>query len=1524
MKLQVIKNRLFSWLKKTFLYGTLCLVIFILVSLILLQVPAVQRAILNRYLSKIERIARFVITYDRINASWWDRLEVENLNVIDPEQNTMIHAGQLQINFKLTSLLKNNEINLDGVELFDGSVNLVKIAENDSARDLNINIFIAEVEKIFGGGGGQGNPPKFNIGEVLIHKTHFYLRDSLAEPTPDIFDSNNIRILIDEAQARQFKVIGDTIEFDLTSMLALEENARLPVHPLSTFFRISQRAMEFYNLQGKIGDSEVGDTLVFKYNSLADLSDFYEKVSIEAMLKNTLVSPVDLARFTGGKKVFDLPVLLNGKVTGRISRLFYQQMEVQTGTTRITGRLELDGLPAINETFINLDMKDGQVNIADLRFLFPDNVYERMKPLGKFRMNGKFTGFIDDFVANGIFDGPFGQIKSDINLKIDQKFVERSTFEGNLSLTDFNLGTFFNDTISFQQVTLSGKIKGRGLTQETTNFTLTGFIRSIGIRNYVYQNISTDARLAKELFSGKVDINDPNLQVTASGSVDIRPGHEVIRLNASIDTLFADRLGFIRQPFFIRSQLEIDTRGLQLDSLFGTVTLQNTLLKYEDESLQLDSLHFESYLTDNVRHLDLRSSYLDASLKGDFYYTLLFRDIQLFIKEVQLNVRNNKDELESYYLKKKTNGQEYITQFDLKLNHIDPLLKLYKLGLTISDGTVVEGKFFHGYTTGLQAFTQIDTLSYQGKYFYQNEVEFSGSKIADSTVVLAMLTIHSKFQELNKALQTKNLFAEAIWDKDHINFNLDIDQQGASNFVRMQSEINFLADSTRIKILPTRVHLLEKEWGFDQGNYILNKGREWAVHNVQMIHRDESILIDGYISDNKENEIRLSFTHLNLDIFNAISTSSFKGIMNGTAVAKDLYHDFYLQNDLTIRDLEVDNFLIGDVTGTNIWNQAENRFDINFTIDRLGRRTLTLQGYYDQQKKAPLFVLATLEKTNIKIIEPFLKGIFSQMDGTLSGLYRIEGTFAEPLIRGDGKIEGGKIMVDYLKTLYSFSGRLRMTPNQIIFEDFNLADAFNNKGYLDGYLTHKNYARFRINLDAAFTNFQILNTTSKDNSLFYGQGYGTGRLNMLGPLSNMKISATATTTKNTRIYIPISGTGSVEKSEFITFVSFKDTIETKRAESKITAPEGPTGITMDLNLDITPDAYAEIIFDIKAGDIIRGYGYGDIKLQLDTKGEFNMFGLYEFERGNYNFTLYDIINKEFNINKGSRISWYGDPYGGILNVSASYRQLASLAPILVGQVSETALSSPQIRRKYPAEVQLKLDGPMLSPQIQFDITAKDLPDNVTVEGEPAPVRLNFQFNAFKSLLDEQELKRQVFSLIVLRRFSPRDAFSTSGSIYNSVSELLSNQLSYWLTQVDENLEINLDLGAMDNEAFNTFQLRLSYSFLNGRLRVTREGTFANQYNRSEVANMLGDWTVDYLLTPDGKLKVKMYSRSNLNTLNNTLGAQAAVTTGISLLHTQSFNEVKDLLRFSRQKRRQALELNPEQEEAIPEENDENY
>ncbi|HLZ15407.1 MAG TPA: translocation/assembly module TamB domain-containing protein, partial [Cyclobacteriaceae bacterium] len=861
-----------------------------------------------------------------------------------------------------------------------------------------------------------------------------------------------------------------------------------------------------------------------------------------------------------------------------------------------------------------------------------------------------------------------------------------------MKLDNFNLGAYLNDTVNYQRVSLNGKIKGKGLARENTDFVLAGNISSFGFRNYNYTNINTNARLARQLFNGDLSINDPNLIFNANAFIDFRRGKELIQVKANLDTAFLDHLGFIKEPLFVRSYFDVNTSGLELDSLFGTVVLRHTVVNYRDKVLSLDSIHLISTKDGTSRQLQLKSSLADFVMKGDYLYTTLFNDLQKFIHEFYLKANNNREALSSYYQKKKIQVQPYKATFELALHDMLPLAVLANVDLFVSPGAQLKGDFSHDQRSTLHFVSKLDTVIYGGKSFFGNEVDFNGIKSQDSSHLSAMLQVRSTNQRLSNSFKTTNVTAMARWARDHIQFDLDADQQGNTNILRLKSELDFLQDSIRLRILPTQLRIFDEDWDFSQQNYAMMKGLEWRVHQLRVNRGNESAMINGFISEDPDRSLTLGIDSLNLDILNSLLQEKVSGVINGEVEARDLYHNPFVQNKVSIKNLTVDDFLVGDVYGLNQWDRDQKRFDLNFSLERDGKKTVEMNGFYDPEKASPLDVSAKLENINIKIIEPFMRGIFSQMDGALTGKYTITGTFTQPIILGDGKIQSGQLLLDYLNTRYLFSGVLRFAPAEIIFKDFNLTDELKNKATLEGFLAHRNYNEFRINLNAVFNNFQLLNTSAKDNSLFYGQAYGTGNLNMLGRLSNMKISATARSEKNTRIFIPLKGsTDNTSKKDFITFVNFADSAKLEKEKKAARRKDEPTGITMDMNLDITPDAYAEIIFDIKSGDIIRGYGNGDIKLQLDTKGDFSMFGSYEFERGNYNFTLYDIINKEFNINKGSRITWYGDPYEAMLTLTASYKQLVSFAPTISNQ-DPTITGSPQMRRKYPAEVLLKLDG----------------------------------------------------------------------------------------------------------------------------------------------------------------------------------------------------------------------------------------
>jgi hypothetical protein len=1503
MNLQVIKNRV----RKVLAYSLTGIAFFIISAFLILQIPAVQHYLIQRYLSGFSSVIGFNTTVESFELLWFDRLELSGVKVVDPENNEMITAERILINFKLSHLVEQRDINVDGISVEGANVLLTKIQESDTSKNLNINVFVDRINEKYSGE-GSGQAPIINIGEAVLNSSSFSYIDQERDSIREGFNYNQFTVDIDESQLQNFLILGDTTQFQINTLLATDRQSKFKINQLSTFFRLSQQSMEFLGMNLQAGESVISDTIIFTFNGQRELSDFVSRVNVYANLDKTTIQPKDLALFAPEAARLSQPLQVSGLFTGRVNKFRLKNMEIGTGRTVLKGSLEMDGLPDLDETFIFLKLNQSQLDFNDISFLFNDQVLGRLTPIGRVALNGEFVGYPTDFVAKGQFVGPLGRIRSDINFKVNEKDFDRSEYSGQVALYDFQVGKYLNDTTNFQAVNLSGNVKGSGLTLKTADFILNGKVKSIGLRHYNYSNITTNARFASQLFKGFITIDDPNLQLTAKGSVDLRGNVNAIKMEATLDTALLHNLKLTKQFTFLRSGISMDIKGLHIDSLVGVAGLRDLTIGYKKNQLKLEEVNFSSQRNGPDREVQVHTDLVSAGIKGNFLISDISKDIQMLVGEIILNIKNDKTEIHNYYSKKTYKPKTYQAQFDIQLHNVEPIASLFNTDLTVSRNSSVEGKFTSGYTSILQAYTDIDSLIYNRSTFVNSNIELTASKIADSTSVLAMAFVNSERQILSSNFITKNLVTEAIWNNNRIDFTLDGDQEGQSNYLRLAGEINFLKDSTQLKIHPSTLKVLEKIWEFDPANMITIARKEVTIDHLTMANENQFVSASGTISNDPGKMLTLTIKDFELKLLNSIIGRDISGVLNASFDINDYYDNPSVQNNLKIDSLTFSDFLIGNITGTNHWDTLENKFLLDFFVERNGDKIVNVSGFYDPAiKESPLDVKAGLRQANLKILEPFLEDIFDNVGGTVSGDFKITGQLEEPQIRGEGNVPNGELTINYLKTTYAFNGIVGLSPHSIYFENIEMRDLFNNRGKFEGTITHDNFYNMRVNLDASFKNFQVLNTTARDNSLFYGQGYASGDLNIFGHVSNLKITANAKTEKNTRISIPIGETSEVEKKEFIKFVSFTDSTFQQSLEDVVKKVD-LTGITFDFNLDVTPDAYCEIIFDIKAGDIIRGRGNGDLQFQLDTKGDFNMFGPFEFTEGWYNFTLYDIINKDFEIKKGSRINWYGDAYQGVLDISASYNQLASFLPILTDQ---TLINQPQLRRKYPVQVLLDLDGPMLSPQINFDIVAKDLPQTIVVEGH-SPVRLDFEFQAFKNKMDEQELKRQVFSLIVLRRFSPPESFNTSGTLANSVSELLSNQLSNWISQVDENLEIDIDMSSFDQEAFNTFQLRLSYTLLNGRLRITRDATtfYGNQNaanatptQQNSLASIAGDWTVDYLLTADGKLRVKMYNRSNINPILNTLNTQNAITTGVSISHVQSFNQIKDIWRAARNRRR---------------------
>jgi hypothetical protein len=282
-----------------------------------------------------------------------------------------------------------------------------------------------------------------------------------------------------------------------------------------------------------------------------------------------------------------------------------------------------------------------------------------------------------------------------------------------------------------------------------------------------------------------------------------------------------------------------------------------------------------------------------------------------------------------------------------------------------------------------------------------------------------------------------------------------------------------------------------------------------------------------------------------------------------------------------------------------------------------------------------------------------------------------------------------------------------------------------------------------------------------------------------------------------------------------------------------------------------------------------------------------MFGDYIITDGDYLFTLENVINKKFDIEAGSSISWSGNPTGAEIDVVTSYRQRASVAPLL----NDTSGS---YKGRSPVDCKLVITGKLFSPNINFSIEFPNLDAN-------AKARIT------SVLSDEAELNRQVFSFLLFRTFVPPLIYNTNGggvtagsAASSTGSELLSNRVSEFLNTYFgtltgiRDLQVGLNYRPGNQTNNEAVDLALSKQFLDNRISVDGNFGVNNNATNRNSNNLIGDVNVDYKLSQDGRFRLKGFNKSNDNSQIAIAGG--AYTQGVGFFYRVEFETVGELYR----------------------------
>jgi hypothetical protein len=126
----------------------------------------------------------------------------------------------------------------------------------------------------------------------------------------------------------------------------------------------------------------------------------------------------------------------------------------------------------------------------------------------------------------------------------------------------------------------------------------------------------------------------------------------------------------------------------------------------------------------------------------------------------------------------------------------------------------------------------------------------------------------------------------------------------------------------------------------------------------------------------------------------------------------------------------------------------------------------------------------------------------------------------------------------------------------------------------------------------------------------------------------------------------------------------------------------------------------------------------------------------------------------------------------------------------------------------------------------------------------------------------------------------------------NASEFLSNQLSHWLSQISNDVDVGVkyrsNRSAMKSDEV---QVALSTQLFNDRLTINGSVDVATNASVNASNNIVGEFDVDYKITKNGKFRIKTFNHAN-----NELLYETPYTQGLGVTYKEEFNTAGELWR----------------------------
>ena len=700
------------------------------------------------------------------------------------------------------------------------------------------------------------------------------------------------------------------------------------------------------------------------------------------------------------------------------------------------------------------------------------------------------------------------------------------------------------------------------------------------------------------------------------------------------------------------------------------------------------------------------------------------------------------------------------------------------------------------------------------------------------------------------------------------------------------------------EFLPTRMCLNDSIWNFEHAN-ISYEGGCIGIRNFGFRSGKQHLLVNGSYERGASEPIVIDLQHLDLEyimVLARLNVVEFGGHATGRVMVRQLHDGSpWASASVNVPDLTFNHAPLGNGNVTIGWDHPGRDILIDGDIREPGMGFTIVKGYVDPIHRNLDLQTESLN-TQLGFINKYTEGIFENISGRATGHCRIYGGFRS--INFEGRERGhAEACIPITGVTYKVENAdIEITPEAFVFNHAEIRDLGNGSGKVSGKLAHDHIRNMRYDFSISGENLCLYDKPRELDMPFFATAYGSGNVRLHGSPGKMNAEMQLQTQPGSELtYIldspdadvsqllsirPQMGDGSCDTDTARTAPKTQATVLANAGVS------GKTDINLYFEVNVDPQSCLHLVTDDKSGDAITVYGEGPIQANYHNKSGFKMFGTYNIHRGTYGLNIPMLAQrKKFDILPGGQVRFYGDPMTADVNVKARYVvNSASLADLNIG----TGFANNTTR----VDCLVNIYGEVANMQFDLDF---DLP-NVSDDEKQMVHSL---------IASDEERTTQVLYLLGLGRFYAYNFTTNDAGLNQStlmMNSLLSSTLSSQLNSIIANavgssnwtFGTNISTGQMgwnDTEVEGLVSSRL----LDNRLLIN--GNFGYSNRQAATTNFVGDFDMQYLITPQGTVSIKAYSETN----DRYFTKSSLTTQGVGLQLKRDFIRIKDLFRRKKEK-----------------------